>query len=243
MALQEINIGASPNDGSGDPLRTAMDKINDNFAVLDNVINVHSGGDAGSATTLDITDGVLQNWTLDDDTAFTFSASTGQACLALRLVQDATGGWMPTINGVDVSEHINPLPYSTSVFVLEASGSDITITPKGVMDDCPIFLDFINDDYYIEGIKLARHAVFLTQRASAATYVNSAVALSNFAAGILRVGDLGALIEPNRTNVVLYNRDFTNAAWTKSNVTAAKDQTGPTALKLCYPLIRPILLI
>jgi len=31
MALQEINIGASPNDGSGDPLRTAMDKINDNF--------------------------------------------------------------------------------------------------------------------------------------------------------------------------------------------------------------------
>jgi hypothetical protein len=28
MALQTINIGASPNDGSGDPLRTAMDKIN-----------------------------------------------------------------------------------------------------------------------------------------------------------------------------------------------------------------------
>jgi pectate lyase-like protein len=33
MALQTINIGASPNDGSGDPLRTAMDKINDNFGV------------------------------------------------------------------------------------------------------------------------------------------------------------------------------------------------------------------
>ena len=78
----------------------------------------------------------------------------------------------------------------------------------------------------IEGVKLARHAVFLAQRASAATYVNSAVALSNFSSGNLRVGDLGALIEPNRTNVVLYNRDLTNAAWTKSNVTAAKDQTG-----------------
>ena len=33
MALQEINIGTSANDGSGDPLRTAMDKVNDNFGV------------------------------------------------------------------------------------------------------------------------------------------------------------------------------------------------------------------
>jgi hypothetical protein len=31
MAKQSINIGAEPNDGSGDPLRTAFDKINDNF--------------------------------------------------------------------------------------------------------------------------------------------------------------------------------------------------------------------
>ena len=43
MALQEINIGASPNDGSGDPLRTAMDKINDNFLVVSRgVFNVLS---------------------------------------------------------------------------------------------------------------------------------------------------------------------------------------------------------
>ena len=31
MAKQTINIGAAANDGTGDPLRTAMDKINDNF--------------------------------------------------------------------------------------------------------------------------------------------------------------------------------------------------------------------
>ena len=34
MAQQSINIGASANDGSGDPLRTAFDKINDNFLEL-----------------------------------------------------------------------------------------------------------------------------------------------------------------------------------------------------------------
>ena len=42
MARQPINIGSSANDGTGDPLRTAFDKINDNFVELygtDNDIN------------------------------------------------------------------------------------------------------------------------------------------------------------------------------------------------------------
>ena len=34
MAKQTINIGTSANDGTGDPLRTAFDKINDNFTEL-----------------------------------------------------------------------------------------------------------------------------------------------------------------------------------------------------------------
>jgi len=34
MAKQTINIGSSANDGTGDPLRTAFDKINDNFDEL-----------------------------------------------------------------------------------------------------------------------------------------------------------------------------------------------------------------
>ena len=34
MAQQTINIGSSANDGTGDPLRTAFDKINDNFNEL-----------------------------------------------------------------------------------------------------------------------------------------------------------------------------------------------------------------
>jgi hypothetical protein len=42
MARQTINIGTTANDGTGDPLRTAFDKINDNFAELygaDNNLN------------------------------------------------------------------------------------------------------------------------------------------------------------------------------------------------------------
>ena len=34
MTKQTINIGLTSNDGTGDPLRTAFQKINDNFAEL-----------------------------------------------------------------------------------------------------------------------------------------------------------------------------------------------------------------
>src|SRR6266446_7090129 len=65
MALQTINIGASANDGSGDPLRTAMDKINDNFAVLDTGFNVKDldfeGGAVGDGVT-DDTAAVTAAW-------------------------------------------------------------------------------------------------------------------------------------------------------------------------------------
>ena len=42
MARQEINIGTSANDGTGDPLRTAFDKINDNVSE----IYTNLGGDS-----------------------------------------------------------------------------------------------------------------------------------------------------------------------------------------------------
>ena len=45
MAIQVINIGTSANKGDGEPLRTAFDKINDNFAELSlKVTNLETGG-------------------------------------------------------------------------------------------------------------------------------------------------------------------------------------------------------
>ena len=34
MALEVINVGTAPNDGTGDPLRTAYIKCNNNFAEI-----------------------------------------------------------------------------------------------------------------------------------------------------------------------------------------------------------------
>ena len=47
MAKQTINIGTSPNDGTGDALRNAFDKTNDNFTELYN----GAGGVADGAVT------------------------------------------------------------------------------------------------------------------------------------------------------------------------------------------------
>jgi hypothetical protein len=60
MAKQTINIGTSPNSGNGDPLRTAMDIINDNFNELyisdsinsSKITNATHDGDVSGNTTL-----------------------------------------------------------------------------------------------------------------------------------------------------------------------------------------------
>lgn len=56
MAKLEINIGAAPNDGTGDPIRTAMSKTNANFTELyDAVDNLVAGGVGGNVEWNDIT--------------------------------------------------------------------------------------------------------------------------------------------------------------------------------------------
>ena len=60
MAQQTINIGAVANDGTGDPLRTAFDKVNDNFTELyaDDAGDVNSVN-AGTGISVDQTTGVV----------------------------------------------------------------------------------------------------------------------------------------------------------------------------------------
>jgi hypothetical protein len=52
MAKQTVNIGNSPNDGTGDPIRTAWDKVNDNFNELYGA-NLVDGGTQGELLTWD----------------------------------------------------------------------------------------------------------------------------------------------------------------------------------------------
>lgn len=51
MAYEIINIGTAPNDGTGDPLRTAFSKTNANFAYQINCVSVSSSSYSTSNAT------------------------------------------------------------------------------------------------------------------------------------------------------------------------------------------------
>ena len=43
MAKQSVNLGTSANKGDGDPLRTAFDKVNDNFTEVYSLLGAEGG--------------------------------------------------------------------------------------------------------------------------------------------------------------------------------------------------------
>lgn len=47
MTLKQINIGGNANDGTGDDLRTAFLKVNENFTILDNDVTIANGKNLG----------------------------------------------------------------------------------------------------------------------------------------------------------------------------------------------------
>lgn len=91
------------------------------------------------------------------------------------------------------------------------------------------YADFINNRmlYASEDVgTVAGGTGYSFTRASEGYYENSDGTLTKFASGALRRGGRGLLIEGARTNLALWSRDFTNAAWVKVNVTPALDQIG-----------------
>ena len=65
MAKQTINIGSSANDGTGDPLRTAFDKINDNFTEIYNELGGSTPSNLGFSGNSIISDDTNGNIELD----------------------------------------------------------------------------------------------------------------------------------------------------------------------------------
>jgi len=90
MAKQTINIGTTANDGTGDPIRTAFDKANDNFTEL------YDG--AGG-----VADGSVTTAKLADD-AVTTAKITDANITTVKLAADAVDGTKIADDSVD-SEH------------------------------------------------------------------------------------------------------------------------------------------
>jgi hypothetical protein len=137
MAQQLINIGSNPNDGLGDPLRTAFDKCNDNFTELyaggggggggiggntgstNNAI-LRANGTGGSTlktsgiTIADGASGTLSGTNSGDQNIFSTVSAGGQS-----LVADSTSDTLTLVAGTNVS------------ITADASTDTITISATG----------------------------------------------------------------------------------------------------------------
>jgi hypothetical protein len=105
MAKQTINIGTTANDGTGDQVRVAFDKVNDNFDELyagatpsdDSVVYSKLGPEFTTsaviaASDVDFSSAQVFTKTLTADTTFTFS--NGSVGMVKDLI--ITGAFVPT---------------------------------------------------------------------------------------------------------------------------------------------------
>lgn len=95
----------------------------------------------------------------------------------------------------------------------------------GVVADLDI--DFVNDLAWNNSALVSIASLLTCSRASTGYYTKADGTLVSFLSNVLRYGTNGLLVEEARTNVPLHSGDLTNAAWTKTDCTAAQDQTGP----------------
>ena len=112
MAQQVIDIGNGANDGTGDPLRTAFDKINDNFSEIYTAI--------GDGTTVDGT------WKLQDDSSTEAIISANGEVLRIlggTAVTTAISGNDLTIN-LDTSSVVTATGSTTMTNKVIALGSN-----------------------------------------------------------------------------------------------------------------------
>ena len=149
MAIQVINIGTSPNKGDGEPLRTAFDKINDNFSELSlKVTNLETGG--VTVTTGDIKGSVFG----DDSTllvdginsripssvlhgalpAIDGSALTGVTTTETDPVVGAITGIVKADGSGNISAAVAGTDYLTTVAFADLTATPTTIAGYGITD-------------------------------------------------------------------------------------------------------------
>ena len=87
-------------------------------------------------------------------------------------------------------------------------------------------VDFRNSRAQVSNGSTSLASLVDITRASSGWAEDSNSVWSEFASGALRITDKGVLIEQSATNSALHARDWTQAAYSATNITAAKDQTG-----------------
>lgn len=132
MALQEINLGTYANDGTGDDLRTAFEKVKANFTDIYNSLN---GANVGAEPpTVDVDQGELWWNTLDGRLYIKYSTAWVDASPeSPSVVYDisavaTTGGANLQLNGSDASIDAIKIASSTNITVTRTDANTITLS-------------------------------------------------------------------------------------------------------------------
>lgn len=146
MAKQTVNLGSSANDGTGDPLRTAFDKINDNFdelylystAATGNNITITANTIASDNTNgniiLDpngtgdivVATGAELQLTDHTDNAVVFSDASGNLTMAAGFTFDGTN--VATTGSISVNSR---LKLEDNRITTQTTNDDIDVDPSG----------------------------------------------------------------------------------------------------------------
>ena len=123
MAVDPINIGSVPDDGTGDPIRTAFGKVNANEAFLDGV----AAGLAGGAT---VSDQTLREWAeagAYEATAVTFDSD--------QVVTTATVAWPDGSAGTFTTTTKSAAWLAVDAYTVSHAASGKTVTQSSVTRD------------------------------------------------------------------------------------------------------------
>ena len=173
MSQQTINIGSAANDGTGDPLRTAFDKINDNF----NEVYDKLGGSSLSNITL--TGSTITNTITNGD--LTIDANgTGKVVIEGDLVVNGTNTQIET-SQLTVEDNFLELNSNNS------SGADIDAgfyVNRGSSDAAYFFWD--------EGTDKFRAGTAGTSDSSAVSLNATATIVANFEGDTLQINEISS---------------------------------------------------
>jgi hypothetical protein len=156
MAKQPIDIGTSANDGTGDALRVAFDKTNDNFNEIyadDFVTTARIADDAITEAHLDATNAAVDNYVLSYDSAssgFTWVPPTDGDITGIvagdGLTGDATSGDASLAVGAGTGITVNADDVQIS-----DGGVDTLQLAADAVDGTKIADDSIDSEHYIDG--------------------------------------------------------------------------------------------
>lgn len=224
MAQQTIGLGSAPNDGTGDPIRTAFDKCNDNFdelydesfklkgstdcstnpnypaALKGDAYRVSVAGKIGGASGIDVEVGDLY-YALADNAGGT-QASVGTSWDVLQGNVTGSGGT------IDVEDEGTPV---ISASTLNFTGAGVVATDAGGgVVDVTIAGGGGGVDVEEEGGAVAT--------ATTLNFIGSSVTATDAGSGQVDVtitggGDLGALHVQDQQAATTAGGTFTSGAW------------------------------